>query len=453
MIWVEGEMAQVKPHQSGNVYFTLKDADARIDGVVWRSTAERIQMFGGYQPVDGHRVLALGSLSVYPPRGSYSFVVERFLRAGTGDLQAAFEKLKQQLGAEGLFDRQRKRRPPLLPRAVGVVTSPTGAARHDIQTVLHRRSPQIPIVLYPAQVQGPGAAEDVVAGLMALTADPRVEVIIVGRGGGSLEDLWTFNEESVARAIAACPVPIISAVGHETDTTIADLVADARAATPSEAAEMAVPSRADLLYTVDGLSERLSRAVARRLERQSMRLTGLRQRLMPGVGFGERERRLERLEARMDRAIGTRLDAHGARLRAVERLLRDQHPVSRIARARRALDGLDARLHGAARNRTAAARIRVQSLDERLGRVGGRMTAEQRATLRLLMARLHALSPLASLGRGFSITRRDGRVVRDAAQVAVGERVEILLHRGRLEAEVTAAVPAQQSEQSDEEVR
>ncbi len=449
-IWVEGEMAQVKPHQSGSVYFTLKDADARIDGVVWRSTAERIQMFGGYQPVDGHRVLALGSISIYPPRGSYSFVVERFLPAGTGDMQAAFERLKRRLGAEGLFDRDRKRRPPVLPRAVGVVTSPTGAARHDIQTVLHRRSPQIPIVLYPAQVQGDGAADDVVAGLMALSADPRVDVIIVGRGGGSLEDLWTFNEEAVARAIAACPVPIISAVGHETDTTIADLVADARAATPSEAAEMAVPSRDDLLYTLDGLHERLSRAMARRLERQTMRLTGLRQRLMPGVGFGDRARRLERFEARMDRAMGSRLDAHGARLRAVERHLREQHPVTRIARARRALDGLEARLRSAGRNRVAAERVRVEAATARLSRIGPRLTGEQRALLRLLLARLHALSPLASLSRGFSITRQGGRVVRVASALKPGTSIEILMHRGRLEAEVVAVYP-DAGEQAHEE--
>ena len=450
-VWVEGEMAQVKPHQSGSVYFTLKDADARIDGVVWRSTAERIQMFGGYQPLDGHRVLALGSLSIYPPRGSYSFIVERFLPAGTGDLQAAFERLKRQLGAEGLFDPRRKRRRPLLPRAVGVITSPTGAARHDIQTVLHRRSPQIPIVLYPAQVQGDGAADDVVAGLMALTADPRVDVIIVGRGGGSLEDLWTFNEEAVARAIAACPVPIISAVGHQTDTTIADLVADARAATPSEAAEMAVPSRDDLLYTLDGLQSRLSRAMARRLERQSMRLAGLRQRLMPGVGFGDRARRLERFEARMERAIGLRLDALDARLRAAERRLREQHPISRIARARRALDGLEVRLHAAGLRRLGDARTRLRSAGDRLERVGPRLSGDPRNTLQLLVARLHALSPLASLGRGFSIARHDGRVLRAAAEVKPGASVEILLHRGRLEAEVTAV--HEQSDQPHEEVR
>lgn len=445
-VWVEGELAELKEHQSGNIYFTLKDADARIAGVIWRSTAQRIQMFGGYQPTDGHRVLALGSLSIYAPRGTYSLVVERFLPAGTGDLQAAFERLKKTLAAEGLFDRGRKRRPPMVPRAVGVVTSPTGAARHDIQTVLHRRSPQIPIVLYPALVQGPGAAEDVIAGLRTLAADPRVDVIIVGRGGGSIEDLWTFNEEAVARAIAECPVPIISAVGHETDTTIADLVADVRAATPSEAAEKAVPNRADLLYALDGLSERLTRAMTRALERRRMRLIGLRQRLMPGVGFGDRARLLERMQVRLDRAIARHVDRDSARLRRVERALREQHPVTRIARARRDLDGSGRRLEIGMQRRLRIDRGRLDDLVERLDRTGDAIARDKRATLSLLATRLHALSPIASLARGFSITRRDGRVIRSAEAVTLGERIEILLHRGRLEAEVCAVHPETEEE-------
>ncbi len=440
-IWVEGEMAQVKVHQSGNLYFTLKDADARIDGVVWRSTAERIQMFGGYQPLDGHRVLALGALSVYAPRGAYSLIVERFLPAGTGDLQAAFEQLKRRLAAEGLTDPRRKRALPTLPRAVGVVTSPSGAARHDIQSVLHRRAPQIPIVLYPAQVQGEGAAADVAAGIATLAAHPQVEVIIVGRGGGSLEDLWAFNEEPLARAIAGCPVPVISAVGHETDTTIADLVADARAATPSEAAEMAVPIRSDLLYALDGIAERLGRALGRALERRQMRLAAGRQRLRAGVRTDGHRRRLERLAERLDRAMRQRLDVHQARLRRHEQAVRELHPMTRLTHARRRLDAVTLKLatHGAAR--VARKRARVDALGDRLTRVGGAATAEKRAALRLLSARLEALSPLASLGRGFGIVRRGARVVRAAGDVAVGEPIEILLHRGRLEATVTAAHP------------
>lgn len=440
-IWVEGEMAQVKVHQSGNLYFTLKDADARIDGVVWRTTVERIQMFGGYQPLDGHRVLALGALSVYPPRGAYSLVVERFLPAGAGDLQAAFERLKRQLVAEGLTDRGRKRALPMLPRAVGVVTSPTGAARHDIQTVLHRRSPQIPIVLYPAQVQGDGAADDVAAGIAALSAHPMVDVIIVGRGGGSLEDLWTFNEEQVARAIAGCPVPVISAVGHQTDTTIADLVADARAATPSEAAEMAVPIRSDLMYALDGIAERLSRGVERAIERRRHRLVSARQRMLIGVDTDGHRRRLERITERLDRAMRQRIEAHHARLRGAERGLSERHPVARIARARRRLDALTHRLAPLGPDRIEADGIRLGALEERLTRAGYAAPAAKAATLRLLVTQLEALSPLASLGRGFGIVRHGERVVRAAGDVAVGESVEILLHRGRLEATVTAAHP------------
>lgn len=440
-IWIEGEMAQVKVHHSGNIYFTLKDADARIDGVVWRSAAERIQMLRGYQPLDGHRVLALGSLSVYAPRGAYSLVVERFLPAGIGDLQVAFEKLKRALAAEGLFDAGRKRALPLLPRAVGVVTSPTGAARHDIETVIHRRSPQVPIVLYPAQVQGDGAAEDVASGIAALAARPGIDVIIVGRGGGSLEDLWAFNEERVARAIAACGIPVISAVGHQTDITIADLVADARAATPSEAAEMSVPIRSDLLYALDGLADRLARSMGRGAERRLARLLSARQRLVTTVDLAERARRLERLTERLDRAMHRCLEVSRRTLRAHERALRERHPVARIARARRRLDGASQRLKGQGSARLAAARARLDTLDGRLQRAGDPLIVSRRSTLRLLVTQLEALSPLASLGRGFSVTRAGGRVVRAAHETAVGETLEILLHQGRLQARVTAVHP------------
>lgn len=410
-VWVEGEMGKVTVHQSGHVYFTLKDAEARIDGVVWRTTEWRLR----YKPNPGDRVVARGSLSVHAARGAYSLIVDLFLPAGAGDMQAAFEQLKRKLQAEGLFDPARKKSIPFLPRAVGVVTSATGAARHDIETVLHRRAPQIPIVLYPAQVQGEGAAADVARGIAELDWDPRVDVIIVGRGGGSLEDLWTFNEEDVARAIAACTTPVISAVGHESDITIADLVADLRAATPSEAAEKAVPNRSDLLYTLDGLLERLGRAVERRVEQSRFRLDTLHRRARVDLAFKARAAVLDRLATRLDRALRRRLDAERTGLRRLEATLRERHPAERIHHARRRADLLDARLDHAAQALIGAAQLRLQ----------------------LLAARLHALSPLAGLERGFSVTRREDRVIRDAAQVAPGDDVEILLHRGRLRARVT----------------
>lgn len=436
-VWVEGEMGQVKAHASGHVYFTLKDGEARIDGVVWRTQAWRMR----YQPLEGHRVIARGSLSVHAPRGAYCLVVDLFLPAGAGDLQAAFEQLKRQLAGEGLFDRARKRPLPLLPRAVGVVTSPTGAARRDIETVLHRRSPQIPIVLYPALVQGDGAVDDVVRGIARLAADPRVDVIIVGRGGGSLEDLWTFNEERVARAIAACRVPVISAVGHETDTTIADLVADVRAATPSEAAERAVPSRTDLLYTLDGLAERLARAMERRGERAANRLENLRRRLSLDGGFTLHARRVERLADRLDRAVQRRLAAEKATLHRLEGAVRSHHPVARLAAARRRIEQTTARLGALGPARVERDRRRLDGITERLIRAGEALTAAPAHRLGLLGARLDALSPLAGLARGFSITRRDGRVVRRARDLAVGDGIEVLLHRGRLAATVTDVHP------------
>jgi len=425
-VWVEGEMGQVKQHHSGHVYFTLKDADARIDGVVWRTTAWRMR----YQPVEGHRVVARGTLSVHAPRGAYTLIVDLFLPAGAGDLQAAFAQLKQKLSGEGLFDRRRKKAIPTLPRAVGVVTSSTGAAFHDIRTVLHRRAPQIPIVLYPAQVQGDGAARDVIEGITRLSADPRIDVIIVGRGGGSLEDLWTFNEEAVARAIAACPVPIISAVGHETDTTISDLVADARAATPSEAAERAVPNRSDLLYTIDGLAERLSRAMALRLERSTARTT--------------------RAADRLARVIRTRLDAEGKALTRMEVGLRDHHPLARITKARGRLDRAIARLSVLGPEPVRRARRRLISSTEALQRVGPRAAQTARGDMRVLVARLDALSPLASLGRGYSITRSGDAIISRADAVEVGDVVEIGLHHGRLSAQVTACHLPEEAHSEDE---
>ena len=462
-VWVEGEMGKVTEHRSGHIYFTLKDNEARIDGVVWRTTAWRIGQQGGYQPTEGHRVLARGQLSVHAPRGAYSLIVDVFLPAGVGDLQAAYEQLKRKLAAEGLFDAARKKPLPFLPRAVGVITSATGAARHDIETVLRRRAPQVHIVLYPAQVQGEGAAADVARGIAELDWDPRVEVIIVGRGGGSLEDLWAFNEEDVARAIAACHTPVISAVGHESDTTIADLVADVRAATPSEAAEKAVPNRDDLLYTLDGLVERLGRAVERRVEQARFRLVALERRARVDLGFEGRAARLDRWVARLERAAKQQLAWQRRALHQLEVTLREQHPGRRLSVSRQRVEAarsrldramarrLDAeagrlrRLDGALRGvdparRVAQGRRRLDQLVARLDQAGAAAVGAARLRLQLLMAQLGALSPLAGLERGFSVTRVGERVVRDAASVAVGEAVEILLHRGRLRAQVTESI-------------
>lgn len=411
-LWVEGELSHVNQNRSGHVYLTLKDEGARIECVIWRMTAENIR----YRPRIGEKVLVFGRLTVYEPKGGYQLAIERLEPAGLGPMQAAFEALREKLGAEGLFDPARKRRWPLLPRAVGVVTSGTGAARRDIEAVVHRRSPQIPIVLYPAKVQGPGAALDIAAGIAAVAAHPRVDVVIVGRGGGSVEDLWAFNEEPVARAIAACPVPVISAVGHATDTTIADLVADLRTATPSEAAEEAVPVRDDLLQTLSARFERLDRATRHQVDHARKRLLYLERGLTVGLGFTDRELRVQRAVGALQNALQRQLTAHRQRAHAVAVRLRAQQPQARLARARQAIEQLTARLHTAA----------------------GRQLRAPRRRLGEAAVHLEALSPLRSLDRGYSITRHDGRVVRAHDEVDPGDTIEVLLHRGLLRATVDA---------------
>jgi exodeoxyribonuclease VII large subunit len=399
------------------VYLTLADAEARIDAVVWRSSVRGLRV----QPRPGLKVLAMGRLTVYVPRGTYQLVIERMEDAGAGAADAALRELKAKLEAEGLFRPERKRRLPFLPGKVGVVTSAAGAARRDIEAVLHRRSPQVPIVLYPATVQGETAARDVARGVHVLGRTPGVEVIIVGRGGGSAEDLSAFNEEVVARAIAACPVPVISAVGHETDITIADLVADLRAPTPSAAAEAAVPVRDDLLMNLEGMAQRLDRCIAYRLEQRRQRLNHLTGRLRAGLRFDDRHLVLRRLEGRLQ-AVVVRYTGRGRRqLADLRARLGEQHPRARLARARQALE-----------------RCRGQ-----LAELGPREVQHARADLRVLAGRLQALSPLASLERGYSITRTpEGKVVRAADEVAPGDRVEILLRRGRLVGQVVEVHPA-----------
>jgi exodeoxyribonuclease VII large subunit len=245
-IWVQGEISNLKFHSSGHVYFSLKDEGAQLSAVLWRGRAAALAM----TPQDGMKVRAFGSITVYPPRGSYQLDVVQMVPLGIGELQLAFERLKKKLAAEGLFEPSRKKALPAIPECIGIVTSPTGAALHDILSVLSRRFPLAGVVLYPARVQGIGAAEEIAEGIGAMDSFGGVDVMIVGRGGGSIEDLWAFNEEVVARAIAAARTPVVSAVGHEIDFTIADFVADLRAPTPSAAAELVVPHRRDVLETL-----------------------------------------------------------------------------------------------------------------------------------------------------------------------------------------------------------
>lgn len=368
-VWVRGEISNFKRHGSGHLYFTLKDEHAALRAVMFKSRAERLR-FG---PENGQRVIIGGYVSVYEPGGVYQLYAETIEPDGLGALHLAFEQLKLRLQAEGLFDPAHKRPLPLLPAKVGIVTSPTGAALRDIITVACRRWPGVHLVLAPALVQGDGAVASTVQALGRLARLPGIEVIIVGRGGGSLEELWAFNSEEVARAIRACPVPVVAAVGHATDVTIACFAADVRAATPSAAAELVVPARAELQASVAHLLGRLHSAARRRIQDERYRLALLARR---GV------------------------------------LQRPDHGLLQ-------------------------ARQRLDELVSRLGQAAERRVERGRARLAQAAARLEALSPLRVLARGYSIVSGpDGTVLRQAGEVAVGAQIAVRLSRGRLWATV-----------------
>ncbi len=365
-VWVEGEVSNFSRPQSGHCYFTLKDDKAQLRAVVWRGSAARLR----FDPADGLEVICHGHLDVYAPRGSYQLVVEQMEPKGVGALELALRKLRAKLAGEGLFDAERKKPLPTFPRRIAVVTSPTGAAMQDFLEVLRRRWRGTDVLVAPTRVQGDGAAEEIAAAIRTVgQIRPAVDLMVVGRGGGSLEDLWAFNEEPVVRAIAAARVPVISAVGHEIDVTLSDLAADVRALTPSEAAELAVPSATD---------------VAARL--QTLRC---------------------RLESAMRGTVGqarTRLDmvAQGRPFR---------RPLERVHELGRRLDELAARA----------------------GRSIGQTQQAARARLSSLSGKLDTLSPLAVLNRGYSLTQReaDGELVRDAADLTPGERIVTRLAKGQ----------------------
>jgi exodeoxyribonuclease VII large subunit len=408
---VEGEVSGLKRSGNGHVYFALKDADAALDCVLFSREAGRLK----FTLEEGMAVRCRGRLTLYEARGKFQMTVDKVEPTGAGALALAFEQLKQRLGAEGLFDPARKRRLPFLPRRIGVVTSPSGAVIRDIVNIARRRYP-IPILLAPTPVQGDGAALGIAAGIRRLEAVADVDVIIVARGGGSLEDLWAFNEEPVARAIHACRVPVISAVGHETDFTIADFVADVRAPTPSAAAELAVPVRESLVEELALLRRRASRALVESTRRARHELERARGRLGdPRRLLVERRQRLDEQVERGRRVLARRLTAARAELRGVEVRLQRAHPHRRIAEQRHALAAMRHRLEVAMR----------PALQRR------------RHAIEAACGKLEALSPMRVLERGFSLTQRaDGHVVTSAADVRAGERITVRVHDGGIDATV-----------------
>ena len=413
-IWVSGEISGLKLAPSGHAYFSLKDAEAQVRAVCFRGALRFLK----FRPQDGVAVLARGKIDVFEPRGEYQFIVESLEPQGLGALQLAFEQLKKKLEAEGLFSSERKRPLPKFPRRIGLITSPAGAVIRDMIDVLSRRWPGIHIRLFPALVQGQGSIEEVTAGLRYFGTGDWADLIIVGRGGGSLEDLWTFNEEAVARAIVASKVPVISAVGHETDFTIADFVADLRAPTPSAAAELAVPNRADLVDQLTQREQRLERVIHLTIARRQSRVhqlavdraTGLLQRRLDRAG-----QRVDDLESRARDTLRRRLALRQASLERLDARLRRQDLRLRLAEAKRRLN---AAMLGA-ENRMAA---RLQSSDRRLAP---------------LAASLAQLSPLRVLDRGYAIVESgEGHVLSDPAQVATGDPIAVRLAKGRLRAKV-----------------
>jgi len=328
-LWVAGELSNVKPAASGHWYFSLKDAAAQVDCAIWRTRAR----FLDFRPANGMQVEARGRVTLYEPRGSYQLVVEELRKAGLGALHEAFEKLKAKLDAEGLFDPARKRALPAFPRAIGIVTSREAAALRDMLTVLARRAPMIPVIVYPVPVQGEGAGAQIARAVERAGARAECDVLIVGRGGGSLEDLWAFNEEPLARAIAACPLPVVSGVGHETDFTIADLVADLRAPTPTAAAAAASPDREALQGAVEQLRRRLLRDARRTVETRAQRLDSAARRLLTPAQRIEREQRsLAVLARRMSLAARRAVEDHGRRLAASRSALGHLDPTAVLAR-------------------------------------------------------------------------------------------------------------------------
>jgi len=414
-VWVKGEVSGFTRSDRGHLYFALKEGrEAVLDCVVWRTTAARL----GFEPRDGDEVEAFGGVTVYEPRGRYQLVVEELRASGLGALLLALEELRRRLAAEGLFDAARKQPLPPYPARIGLVTSPAGAAVRDMVKVLRARWPGIGIVLAPVRVQGDGSAEEIAAAIERFNRYGGVDLLIVGRGGGSLEDLWAFNEERVVRAIAASELPVISAVGHEVDWTLADHAADVRAATPSNAAELAVRDRAEVLRRVALLAERAGRAARQRLADERRHVTAL----IDKYGFRRQRDALGFLQRRVDDALA-RVTA------AVRRLLRAAAERLQAVRMRYGLREWPRAL-GERR--------------ERAGELGRRLAATFAAGLEARRARivgaddrLRALSPRLTLERGFCIVRAtDGRLVRAAQTLAVGERVAIEFARGDANARI-----------------
>lgn len=424
-VWISGEISNFTQPSSGHWYFTLKDDNAQVRCAMFRNSNRRVT----FRPQHGQQVLVRANITLYEPRGDYQIIVESMQPAGEGLLQQKYEQLKAKLSEEGLFDQQFKQPLPSPAHCVGVITSRTGAALHDILHVLKRRDPSLPVIIYPTAVQGDDAPAQIVRAIERANARHECDVLIVGRGGGSLEDLWSFNDERVARAIFASRIPVVSAVGHETDVTIADFVADLRAPTPSAAAEVVSRNQQELLRQIQNGQQRLELAMDYFLADRTRRFTQIQHRLQqqhPQLRLARQQTVLERLRQRMNFALDNQLKRAVSRQQRVTQRLSQQNPQPKIYRAQTRIQQLEYRLAENIRARLSATR-------ERFGNA---------------VTHLEAVSPLSTLARGYSVTTAsDGNVLKQTKQVKAGDVLTTRLSDGWVESEVKSIKPVKKTRQ------
>ncbi|MGY2799031.1 exodeoxyribonuclease VII large subunit [Ewingella americana] len=415
-VWLSGEISNFSQPSSGHWYFTLKDDRAQVRCAMFRNTNRRTT----FRPQNGQQVLVRATITLYEPRGDYQLIAESMQEAGDGLLQQKFDLLKQQLAAEGLFDAQFKQPLPSPAKCVGVITSSSGAALHDVLNVLKRRDPSLPVIIYPTAVQGVDAPMQIVRAIELANSRQEVDVLIVGRGGGSLEDLWSFNDERVARAIFKSAIPIVSAVGHETDVTIADFVADLRAPTPSAAAELISRNQLELLRQIQSQQQRLEMAMDYYLAQLTQRFTRLNHRLQqqhPHLRLARQQTALFKLRRRLDEAMQNQLRQMLRRIDRLQQRLNQQQPQSRIHRAQQ----------------------RVQQLQYRLQQALALQLSNSRQRFGTACTQLEAVSPLATLARGYSVTTTPkGELLKKTTQTAPGDTLKTRLADGWIESEVKA---------------
>ncbi|EPQ6909692.1 exodeoxyribonuclease VII large subunit [Citrobacter freundii] len=425
-VWISGEISNFTQPSSGHWYFTLKDDTAQVRCAMFRNSNRRVT----FRPQHGQQVLVRANITLYEPRGDYQIIVESMQPAGEGLLQQKYEQLKAKLQSEGLFDQQFKKTLPSPAHCVGVITSKTGAALHDILHVLKRRDPSLPVIIYPTAVQGDDAPGQIVRAIALANARGECDVLIVGRGGGSLEDLWSFNDERVARAIFASRIPVVSAVGHETDVTIADFVGDLRAPTPSAAAEIVSRNQLELLRQIQQGQQRLEMAMDYYLANRTRRFTQLNHRLQqqhPQLRLARQQTVLERLSQRMNVALENKIKQANQRQQRMLQRLNQQTPQPRIHRAQ----------------------TRIQQLEYRLAENIRSRVSQQRERFGNAVTHLEAVSPLATLARGYSVsTLPNGKVVKKAKQVKAGDLLTTRLEDGWITSEVHNITPTKKPRRS-----